>query len=226
MLLLSMKRIKNTKNNFEIKSSHQVNYNDINPTNVNPAIWGPIFWSLLNTIAKNSNHLPLQLESPLRNLVLTIPYILPCDECKNHCIEIYARLNLANTVSIKTFKKWVWTLKYEVNRNTGSANITFNDYLSRLNNASISKKQIIDLFSYISLNYPYFHDNESQNKRNNVFIFITNLCVILSRVQELKSLSMFVPTSVWNNRTEFQNWIGSKFWTIYKHKYQIGDLKI
>jgi hypothetical protein len=192
---------------------------NIEPISVAPSKWGPLFWSLLNTIALYSNKIPQNMSQALRNLVSAIPYVLPCKDCENHCHEIYSRLNLGNMASLSNFKSWVWTLKSEVNKNTGSINISYDEYLHKLKtgNASILKKQVLDLFAMISLSYPHNNDGGDQSKRRAIYKFIYNISLLFNHIPYLKSLSGFTPSAIWNNKIEFQNWLKSKSWYIYKY---------
>jgi Erv1 / Alr family len=48
-------------------------------------VWGPALWSFLHTAAATADH-PEQLVQLLR----TLPFVLPCPECRSHVSEHYA----------------------------------------------------------------------------------------------------------------------------------------
>lgn len=193
---------------------------DMEPININPKKWGPKFWGLLHVIAQYSDHIPQSYNQILKSLILTIPYILPCTDCSNHCRNIYSKLRLGETVSVKTFKNWVWILKSEVNRNTNSPNISYEDYKFKLQSIPakefISTSELISLLVMISHNYPYRNDTF---KKNQVYLFISNLSQLASFIPQLKGFTSFVPTNIWNNKLEFQEWLRSK--SKYAFNYHI-----
>lgn len=195
--------------------------NDINATGVNPQKWGPAFWTLLYTIAQNIENYPDTMNSDLYLFVNAIPYVLPCNECSLHCKEIYWRLNLENNVSLYNFKKWVYTLKSEVNKYTNSENISYERYLFGLKQTKlfITKKQLLDLLGMMSMNYPHENDKESRIKRNKFYIFIQQLIKFMIFIPYFRSIGRFIPFNIWKNKKELQAWL--KFYSQKVYKYNI-----
>lgn len=196
--------------------------NTINAVNVNAQKWGPILWSLLNTIAQYSDMYPKSMKRNLHILVSTLPNVLPCGECGKHSKEIYSRLKLADNVSMRIFKKWVWTFKSEVNKYVGAPNITYNEYLTQLKQTEkyMSKKQFIDLLAMISMNYPHENDSDSINRRNEIYLFVEQAIKFIRLVPHLSSLGKFVPSVIWNNKFEFQTWI--RFYSKKVYNYDVS----
>lgn len=198
-------------------------YDINNPVNVNPIKWGPLFWMLLHTIAKFAKLIPSKRNDSLNVLVSTIPYILPCNECGRHCKEIYDK-NKYSKVSISTFSIWVWKLRTEVNKNTRSHNISYEEYISRLHkrNYHISKEEYIELLGYISMNYPYDESHDSNKKRKNVYLFIKSFMELVVYIYPLQTLSNMDIDSIWMNKIEFQKWITNNCYKLYGYKPRLN----
>lgn len=195
------------------------NNNNASTTNVNPLKWGPLFWALLHTIAQYSGCYPNIMNSDLSLFVAAIPDVLPCNECSNHCKEIYSKLNLINSVSLTNYKRWVYTLRSEINKYTNSQNINYENYLSKLKQTRIfiTKKQLIDLLAMISVNYPDENNKESQIRRNNIFIFVQQLIKFVIFIPHLASIGRFIPLHVWKNKKEFQRWVKFNCQKVYRY---------
>ena len=54
----------------------------------NPKVWGPIFWKTLHIM---SVYYPMKaspiVRQRMKSRILCIPYELPCEECRSHCIS-------------------------------------------------------------------------------------------------------------------------------------------
>lgn len=192
---------------------------DNDAINVNPIKWGSLFWSLLHTIAQYSDEIPESRNRDLIKFVSTIPYVLPCGDCANHCHEIYRKRYLLNSASLRTFKRWVWVLKFEVNKYTNSDNIAYEDYLSKLRTTKefITKNELINLLSMISLSYPSDTSRLNYSRQDNIYLFIKYLSSLLYYVPHLKSFHKFEPTNTWEDKEEFQRWLRKETRRVYSY---------
>ena len=68
-----------------------------------PHVWGPSFWF---TLHNGSLYYPKNPTNHIKNLmkhrILTIPYELPCENCKHHAHAYIQSKNLDNVVNSKT----------------------------------------------------------------------------------------------------------------------------
>lgn len=155
---------------------------------INPTIWGPLFWNLLHEFAKDGNRLNM-LNYEYNNIIKAMPYILPCDTCRNHCGTAYNTNKVAKSISSPTkFKDWVWKMKSIANQNTSASNLSFENYVSRLNTrtAFMSEHDLWDLLFMISYSYPDNHDKEDRQKYYLLFFSsVINIC------QHYEHLNMF-----------------------------------
>jgi hypothetical protein len=77
----------------ETSTDIQAKWEPIGTANTaNPSVWGPAFWfSLHNGAAKYPiNASPIYVER-IKNFILGIPYILPCDNCSDHARNYIAK---------------------------------------------------------------------------------------------------------------------------------------
>ena len=108
---------------------------DLKPVKTyNPNVWGPLFWKTLHisSVYYPVNASPIVRER-MKNRILALPYELPCDACRSHCIAfveskdkdldeiVNGRENLVkfylefhNAVN-KRFGKEQWTLEQVYN---------------------------------------------------------------------------------------------------------------
>lgn len=198
---------------------------NIKPKNVNPDKWGPIFWSLLHTIAQYSNIIPESHNAILQEFVTSIPYVLPCSQCSKHCHEIYNNHDMIGYASLYNFPIWVHTLRTEVNKYTKTSNISYEKYSDRLRNTDIfiTKHKIINLFVFISQNYPYSDSEEDEYRKLQIFNFVNSLMELIVYIPHLKSLNNFKPTSVWQDKQEFQIWLKRKCDKVYSYNLNIDS---
>ena len=156
---------------------------------VNPALWGPLIWNFLHELAKDGNRLN-SYNSDYNNIIKAMPYILPCESCRSHCLSAYNSNKISKSISSPTkFKDWVWKMKSIANQNTNAVNLTFENYISRLNTRTsfISEPDLWDLLFMISYSYPASNDNSEDRQKYYMLFFssVINLC------EHYEHLSMF-----------------------------------
>ena len=180
-----------------------------NITNVNPQKWGPPFWKLLNTLAQYSEKIPGNMNKDLSEFITSIPYVLPCNICSNHCKQIYARTDLKSIISLTDLKQWVYDLRTQVNKYTNTNNITYSAYILTLRRPGtfINEKQLVDLLAMISISYPNDNDQSSFIKKKYIYSFVQILIKFVTYIPHLQSLGKFVLYHVWKDKKEFQDWL-------------------
>lgn len=185
---------------------------------INPTLWGPLMWNLLHELAKDGNRLS-SFSSEYNNIIKAMPYILPCETCRNHCSSAYNTNKIAKSISspIK-FKDWVWKMKSIANQNTNAVNLSFENYVVRLNARSsfISEPDLWDLLFMISYSYPASNDNGEDRQKYYVLFFnsVINLC------EHFEHLSMFaLLKSVFGNKFDNYNVIHHHLSEHYKSIY-------
>lgn len=77
-------------------------------------VWGPALWSFLHTAASAADH-PEQLVLLLR----TLPFVLPCPECRVHVAEHYAASPPESITDAVSASRYLFQLHNETNLRLG-----------------------------------------------------------------------------------------------------------
>ena len=235
----------NTLGNYNHNYNHNHNHNNCNnihnvkrvySLNINPLMWGPLQWNLLHEFAKycsslNSQNLDETEENilkELKNIIKTLPYILPCHACRKHCSNAY--YDKKNTIIIKSckdFKKWVWKMKSIVNGNTKSTTINYKQYNNRLITWSefITEKQVIDLLFMVAYGYPRQQESES-NRQEYFLTFFESVSTLCKHIQHLTNINKLYEdiqlikknNIIWSNYTDVLNFINDFHNKLYKSR--------
>ncbi len=108
---------------------------------ITPKIWGPHFWMFFHLISTKYPEKPSESDKLMaRDLIYSIPYILPCKICKNHFKENIEKFPLYDTNISSKDKFITWF-------------IDFHNIVSESLNKSISTKHNIS-----SLNHNNYWD--------------------------------------------------------------------
>jgi hypothetical protein len=92
----------NTDNNISFLNEFKKSYSDSDNkenfstpiNNENPLYWGPKLWTVIHigSLHYPENASPIYIEG-MKNFILGLPYILPCDNCKNHSLDFLSQYN-------------------------------------------------------------------------------------------------------------------------------------
>lgn len=227
--IITVYDIADSDNENTCSSDCNKNYHNYNALNIKPTLWGNIFWNFLHDIAKYCINASCEIIGEIKNMVSTLPYILPCSSCRNHCLTIYNNQSDATSLNvISDFKTWLWHLKSLINKNTGSPNICFNDYNQRLYLLShfCSAKQLFDLLFMIAYSYP--HKCESDNYRQKYYrIFFNSVAFFCSKIKHLNKFALINKyNSDWNTYSDLLNHISYNYYAVYNSHYEYHKFNI
>lgn len=103
---------------------------------MNPVVWGPALWQALLSCAWHAIGRDDAVGSVLRTLLLDhLPFLLPCEKCRNHFAKKLGRVNTRAKGEPCTGERaltWLWYLKDEVNRSLGRTSVPLHDVRTRL----------------------------------------------------------------------------------------------
>ena len=112
------------------QKTKMINNNKQNMTN-NPEVWGPQFWFILhNGSAQYAKKASPMCAIRMKNFILGIPFMIPCDSCKDHAnTYIESKYNeLDNVVSCRdNLFKFFWKFHNEVNKRQGKNKMTYRE---------------------------------------------------------------------------------------------------
>lgn len=94
-----------------------------------PNIFGPPFWFVLHNAANSYPNQPTQwIREGMKQLLINLPLLVPCINCKEHFYNLLRTTNLNTVVSSKEnlFAFFVETHNY-VNRRYGKSEMTVNE---------------------------------------------------------------------------------------------------
>lgn len=221
----------NTKNN-NTKNNNTTNNNTTNKresVSISPVLWGPFMWNLLHEIAKYGSHGDNSDEiekfiQDFKNIIRALPYILPCQTCRQHTSQAYTGDKIQKTIkSCKDFKSWVWKMKSIANGNTGATSINFEQYSNRLLTWSefISEKHVVDLLFMIAYSFPLNRETDSHRQQYYLLFFksIANICGKIEHLANINKLNDEIDkldaNGKWTSSKDVLNFINGFHETLY-----------
>lgn len=98
--------------------------------NIHPDLWGPGVWKFLHYVAFSYPESPLDEDKEnIKQFLLYLGKILPCEKCRNHFKGHIANRPLTNDIlnSRYNFIKWTIDLHNDVNRMNKKKELTFDE---------------------------------------------------------------------------------------------------
>lgn len=108
---------------------------------IEPTIWGPHMWTMIHLICLQA---PKEIDVNIRNTYYMffsmMPYVLPCDKCREHWLEHIQTYPLENVLNTReTLFKWSVDMHNIVNKSLGKAEISYEEAFQHWTNVSTNR---------------------------------------------------------------------------------------
>ena len=99
---------------------------------MDPTVWGPSFWFVLHTVSINYPEKPTYVEKRTHHdFYRIIQHILPCEACRRHYQELFAKDPIEPFLSSKkSLVTWVVMIHNQVNARLGKPLVTTQEVLT------------------------------------------------------------------------------------------------
>lgn len=127
---------------------------------IDPTVWGPSMWSIIHLVCLQA---PKEIDANVRNsyymFFTMMPYILPCDKCREHWLTHIHTYPLDDALSTRDdLFRWSINMHNLVNKSLGKPEVSYEVALEHWTDVSKNKKPITrcikgtgDTFSVFSL---------------------------------------------------------------------------
>jgi hypothetical protein len=116
----------------------ELNYQEVSKNTNNPKVWGPQLWfSFHNGATKYSNNPSPIIKNNMKNFILGIPVIIPCEKCREHANQ-FIESNYNNLDNIVSSRENLFKFFFDFHNN---ANI-------KTNKPEMSYEQVKKLYNF------------------------------------------------------------------------------
>lgn len=115
-----------------------------------PKLWGPSMWKSLHYIAAAYDDQPSNtVRNNMKTFIQVLPFILPCDTCKDDAYNYIKHINIDDAVKNKTtLVHFFYMFHNDVNKRLNKPQIQFNNILK---DPDVKKKSLEIPISYIMI---------------------------------------------------------------------------
>ena len=155
--------------------------------NLNPQIWGPPAWFFIESIIISYPKNPtIEEKESYKNFFNSLPYILPCQKCKEHFKRFLSKYPLDNSIlkSKERFIIWILSAHNNVKKVNNSKNISIENFY-KFYNKQYNTENNGKCTTVCGLDKPIVENHLSTfdtQKLNNLHVllygFITTICLI------------------------------------------------
>jgi hypothetical protein len=132
--------------------------------NYNPEIWGPKAWFFIDTIILSlPENLNQELQNNIKNFLITLQILLPCEKCRHHYI-LYIKENIEKTDFTK--KKYII------------------EFINRLHNI-ISERNKKRKYNIEEM-YNYYNRQYIKSSNYDIFYLIILILIILYIIKKIQ----------------------------------------
>ena len=132
-------KIFNLSNDVKIKNCGQPIFRESFSQNLDhsvpPEDFGPPLWTSLHYMAKAYEDNPSKyVKEMFKNFLMALPFILPCSQCRQHCLAVIEGADLEKVVSNRTeLFKFFFNFHNAVNKRLGKPEMSYEQAVAKYN---------------------------------------------------------------------------------------------